>query len=353
MKIVLTGGGTAGHVTPNIALLPALRALGAEIHYIGTATGMEYGLIQPTGVPFHPITAGKLRRYLDGKNLTDLGRIAQGFFQAQAILRRLKPDVVFSKGGFVACPVVWAAWSRRIPVIIHESDVTPGLANRLSLPCATRVCYTFPETQRYLRHGQAVLTGIPVRDALLSGQPAAGRAICGFTAAKPVLMALGGSQGSAAINAMVRTALPLLRDEFQVCHLCGKGGVDESLAATPGYYQCEYANEELPDLFAMADLVVTRAGATTLFELLALRKPHLLIPLSAKVSRGDQVLNARSFAAQGYAVVLPEEDLTEQAFIEQIRTLYAQREAYTAAMAHSPCSDGVEAVINVIKGCCP
>jgi UDP-N-acetylglucosamine--N-acetylmuramyl-(pentapeptide) pyrophosphoryl-undecaprenol N-acetylglucosamine transferase len=348
MKIILTGGGTAGHVTPNLALAPRLKASGFEITYIGSIDGLERQLIERENIPYYGIHAGKLRRYLDLKNLTDTVRIARGFLQALSIIAKVKPDLVFSKGGFVSCPVVWAAWTHRVPVIIHESDFTPGLANRLSLPFAKTVCYTFPETARHLPEGKGVLTGIPVREGLFRGDAAQGRALCGFGDQKPALMVIGGSQGSGVLNSAIRTNLAALLERYQICHICGPGNLEVALNGQSGYRQIEYANEELPHLFAMADLVVSRAGATTLFELLALRKPHLLIPLSKQSSRGDQILNARSFAKQGFSRVLMEEDLNSGSLLENLSELERDRDGYLTRMSRSALSDTTEAVLQVI-----
>ena len=349
MRIILTGGGTAGHITPNIALIPELKRRGFEIHYLGTQAGMERRLIEPLGVAYHAIRAGKFRRYLNLKNLTDLFQIMRGFTESVAIINRLRPEAVFSKGGFVSSPVVWAAWLLRVPVIIHESDLTPGLANKLSIPFANKVCYTFPETAGYLPPAKAILTGLPVRENLLRGDPAAGRRICGFSDPKPALMVIGGSQGSVLLNNAVREVLTQLRERFNICHICGKNGVDPALNNLDGYQQFGYVNEELPDLLAMADLVVSRAGATTLFELLALKKPHLLIPLSKQASRGDQILNARSFEKQGFSKVLPEEELTGATLIHNINQVYESRAKYSEAMRQSRFANGIEAVIAVIE----
>ena len=348
-RIILTGGGTAGHVTPNIALLPALRSLGFEIHYVGQNTGIERQLIEPAGIPYHSIPAGKLRRYVDLKNLRDIFLVCAGFLKACLLLHRIQPHVLFSKGGFVACPLVWAAWLHRIPAIIHESDLTPGLANKLSLPFAAHVCYSFPETAAMLPSGKATHTGIPIREALRAGEQAKGRELCGFTDAKPVVLIIGGSQGSATINHVVRNALRELQQQFQVCHICGAGNVQAELRSTPGYTQFEYVDNELPHLLAMADVVASRAGATTIFELLALRKPSLLLPLSRKASRGDQVLNAQSFARQGFSRVLEEEDLTAARFVENIRCTYEQRQTLIQAMNAANMTDGTERVIEVIQ----
>ncbi len=352
MRIVLTGGGTAGHITPHIALLPRLRACGFDIHYMGTRSGMEFDLIEREGIPFHAISAGKLRRYFDLKNASDLLRIGKGYLQALGVLRRLRPDVVLSKGGFVSSPVVWAAWALRIPAIIHESDISPGLANRLSMPFAARICYTFPETARYLKPGRGVLTGLPVRAELTAGDAAAGRALCRFDADRPVLLVIGGSQGSEMLNTTIRDGLSALLPDFQVIHLCGKGHLAAELAETRGYAQFEYVHDELPHLLALAEVIVARAGATTLFEILALHKANLLIPLSKQVSRGDQILNARSFAKQGFSRVLLEEELTAESFLTTLREVYAQRDSYAAAMANAQAVRAVDVVMGVIMGCC-
>jgi UDP-N-acetylglucosamine--N-acetylmuramyl-(pentapeptide) pyrophosphoryl-undecaprenol N-acetylglucosamine transferase len=348
-SIVLTGGGSAGHVTPNIALLPRLQALHLDIHYIGQQAAIERDLIAPLYIPYHAISAGKLRRYLDLKNLTDIFRVGWGFLQAFAILRKLQPDVVFSKGGFVSCPVVWAAWLLRIPVVIHESDLTPGLANKLSAPFATRICYSFPETAAHLSGEKAICTGIPIRDVLRSGNPDKGRKLCHFSDQKPVLLIIGGSLGAQAINEAVRAAFSTLQQDFNICHLCGAGHLDSAFENISGYAQFEYVFEELPHLFALADVVVSRAGATTLFELLALQKPNLLIPLPLTSSRGDQILNARSFELQGFSIVLPEEQLTPETLISEVHKTYARCDQMAQSMQKADGADGVDRVLEVIQ----
>jgi len=346
--ILLTGGGTAGHVTPNIALIPRLRELGFVIHYIGTKNGIEKQLIERENIPYHSISAGKLRRYLDARNFSDIFRIVHGFTQAIGLIKRIKPDVVFSKGGFVSCPVVWAAWLLRIPVIIHESDMTPGLANRLSQPFAKKICYTFPETEKYIQKHKGKFTGIPIRSELFSGNADTGRKLCGFTASKPVILVIGGSLGSGRINEAVRTSLNTLIKRYQICHICGKGNLDKTLTGIKGYVQFEYVNEEQPHLFAMADVVVSRAGATTIHEILALKKPNLLIPYPATYSRGDQIQNARSFEKQGFSCVLEEENLTTESFIESINKVFNDRNKYIRAMSARSQEKGTERIINLI-----
>lgn len=349
--IVLTGGGTAGHVTPNIALIPRLRELGYNISYIGSYEGIEKKLIEELGIPYYGISSGKLRRYFDPKNFSDPFRVLKGFSEAKKLLKQLQPDVVFSKGGFVTVPVVIAAKRRKIPAIIHESDMTPGLANKLCIPSAAKVCCNFPETVNSLPKDKAVLTGTPIRQELLDGNADAAAEFCGFTREKPVLMVIGGSLGAASVNENIRKILPELLKDFQVIHLSGKGKTDESLNQTNGYVQFEYIKKELADLFALADIVISRAGANAICELHALKKPNLLIPLSANASRGDQILNARSFQRQGYSMVLEEEEITEETLLNSIRELYQNRQSYIDTMAKSQTMDSISQITSLIEEC--
>lgn len=348
-KIVLTGGGSAGHVTPNIALLPALKEAGFEITYMGSYDGIEKKLIGDFDIPYVGISTGKFRRYLDVKNLTDPFRVIKGFSEARKYLKSNKPDVVFSKGGFVSVPVVRAAASLDIPCIIHESDMTPGLANKLCLSAAQKICCNFPETLKLLPADKAVLTGSPIRAELSQGNRLAGLNMCGFSANDPVIMVIGGSLGAANVNKAVRDALPKLLADFQVVHLCGKGKVDNLLLNTPRYKQFEYVKTELKDLFAMADIVISRAGANAICELLALKKPNILIPLPASSSRGDQILNARSFEAQGFSIVLNEEDLTPELLGDKVHELYFTRQIYHDAMSRSGQMDSIHTIMNLIQ----
>ena len=351
-KIVLTGGGTAGHITPNIALLPRLRQSGYEVSYIGSYDGMEKQLLADFEVPYYGIATGKFRRYFDLKNFTDPFRVLKGFGEARQILKRLEPDVVFSKGGFVAVPVVRAAASLKIPCVIHESDMSPGLANKLCIPVARRVCCNFPETLKLLPPSKALLTGSPIRAELLSGDADAARRLCGFDRNRPVLMVIGGSLGSAAINHAVREALPGLLPDFQVVHICGKDKIDNLLLNTEGYRQFEYLKGELKDVFAMADVVVSRAGANAICELLALKKPNLLIPLPSSSSRGDQLLNARSFEAQGFSVVIDEDYLSPALLTEKVQELYCSRQTYISAMRGSQQTNAIDTIVKLLDEVC-
>ena len=348
-KIVLTGGGTAGHVTPNIALLPSLQEAGYEIAYMGSYDGIEKKLIGDFDIPYTGISTGKFRRYFDPKNLSDPFRVLKGFTEARKYLKQFKPDVVFSKGGFVSVPVVRAAASLGIPCIIHESDMTPGLANKLCIPVAAKVCCNFPETLKLLPENKAVLTGSPIRAELAKGNKIAGLDMCGFTANKPVIMVVGGSLGAANVNSAVREALPELLKDFQVVHLCGKGKMDNLLLNTSGYKQFEYIKAELKDLFAMADIVISRAGANAICELLALKKPNILIPLPAASSRGDQILNAKSFESQGFSIVISEDDLTTDLLVDKVHELYFTRQTFVDNMGRSAQLDSISTIMGLIN----
>lgn len=348
-RIILTGGGTAGHVTPNMALIPTLRAAGFDIHYIGSYEGIEKKLIEDMQVPYHGISSGKLRRYFDLKNFSDPFRVVKGYGEASRLIKSLKPDVVFSKGGFVSVPVVMAAKRHNVPAIIHESDMTPGLANKIAIPCATKVCCNFPETVQYLPEGKAALTGTPIRKELFDGDAAQGLSYCGFTAGKPVILVIGGSTGSVVVNEAVRGCLDTLLTQFQVIHICGKDKIDEAYNGRAGYVQFDYVKKELASLLAVSDVIISRAGANAICELLALRKPNVLIPLSQAASRGDQILNARSFEEQGYSKVIEEERLTPELLAQTVADVYENRHAYVQAMEASEIADSVNTIMKLIK----
>ncbi len=345
-KVVLfTGGGTAGHVTPNMALISVLREE-YDIQYIGRRAGIEKDLIESMDVPYHGINSGKLRRYFDWKNFTDLFRILHGWLQAIRLIWKIKPNLLFSKGGFVSCPPVWAAWLFRVPVIIHESDMTPGLANRLSIPFAKKVCVSFEEALKHVG-AKGIHTGLPIRQAIIQGDRSNGLKICAFMDVKPVILVMGGSQGATAINTCIRNALDKLLVNFQVCHLCGKGNLADIKKF--GYHQMEYAREELADLFAATDLMISRAGATSLFELLACQIPSILIPLPKATSRGDQILNAEAFEKAGYAEVLHQEDLNEAILVEMIHKLHQNRSTYIENMKTSDLGSATDKIIGIMK----
>lgn len=349
-KIVLTGGGTAGHVTPNMALIERLREAGYDISYIGSYDGIEKSLIEKLDVPYYGISSGKLRRYFSLKNFTDPFRVLKGIREAKQLIKKLQPDVVFSKGGFVAVPVVRGAKKCKIPVIIHESDMTPGLANKLCIRAAKYVCCNFAETMEYLPADKAVHTGTPLRKELFTGDAERGRRFCGFTDDKPIILVVGGSTGAVAVNTAVRNLLPTLLVKFNVIHLCGKGKTDSTYDNTPGYVQYEYISAELCDLFAAAELIISRAGANAVSELLALKKPNILIPLSAEASRGDQILNAESFRENGYSYLLYEENVTNETLLEGVEFVMKNRERYINAMTRAPQQDATEKIFSLIDG---
>ena len=348
-KIVLTGGGTAGHVTPNIALFPLLKDLEYNVSYIGSYDGMEKKLLHDFPIPYYGISTGKFRRYFDIKNFTDPFRVIKGYFEAKKLLKEIKPDLLFSKGGFVTVPVVRAAAALKIPCIIHESDMTPGLANRICIPVAKKVCCNFPETLQFIPGNKAVLTGTPIRQELFLGDKEEGFRFCGLKEDKPVILIMGGSLGAASVNQIVRSALPKLLSDFYIVHLCGKGKKDISLVNTNGYLQYEYITDELKDLLAIADLVISRAGANAICELLALQKPNLLIPLTSKSSRGDQLLNARSFESQGYSIVLEEDSLSIERFVSEIHQLYRNRNHFIEVMKNSTQTDSASIILSLIQ----
>ena len=348
-KIVMTGGGTAGHVTPNLALAPLLREQGYEIYYIGSYTGIEKKLVENAGITYYGISSGKLRRYHDWKNFTDPFRVIKGFSEANQLLKHIQPDVVFSKGGFVSVPVVMAAARQHVPSIIHESDMTPGLANKLAIPFATKVCCNFPETLQYLPEGKAVHTGSPIRRELFTGSKEKGLEFTGFTADKPVILIMGGSIGSRFINNAVWESLDTLLSDFQIVHLVGKGNINKDLEGKAGYQQYEFVSEQLNDVFAMTDLMISRAGANSICEILALKIPNILIPLSAAASRGDQILNAESYKKQGFSTVLQEEELTSDILINAVKDVYDRRDSIKETMASSHLLDANSTILELIN----
>lgn len=349
-KIIMTGGGTAGHVTPNLALVPRLKEEGFEIKYIGSKEGIEKEIIRDANIPYYEISSGKLRRYFDIKNFTDPFKVIKGISQANKILKKEKPDIIFSKGGFVAVPVVIAASRRKIPVISHESDLTPGLANKLSAPFASKLCVTFRESLNYVKDNKGVLTGTPIRKEILNGNELKGKAICRFNEDKEILLIIGGSLGAKSINEEIRKNIDKLLESFNIIHICGKNNIDNKLTNKKGYVQFEYVKDELPHLLKAADYIISRAGANVIFELLALRKATLLIPLSKKISRGDQILNAASFEKEGYSIVLDEDEMIEKEglILEKIKELRNKKDILIKNMKNSKVSDGGEAILEVI-----
>lgn len=347
-KIIMTGGGTAGHVTPNLALVPKLKENGFEIKYIGSIDGIEKEIITKENIPYYGISSGKLRRYFSMKNFTDPFKVMKGTIQALRIISKEKPDVIFSKGGFVAVPVVMAASLKKIPVVAHESDMTPGLANKLSAPFCDKLCVTFRESLKYIKDNKGILTGSPIREEILQGDKSEGKKICGFNDDKEIIFIMGGSLGSQLINNEIRKNLDKLLKEFNIIHICGKGNIDESLNNKKGYKQFEFVREELPHLMKCCDYIISRAGANSIFEFLALKKPTILIPLSRKASRGDQILNSKSFAKEGYSLMIEEEDLKDDVLYNKILELKNRKSELITNMEKSQSTNASETIVNIL-----
>lgn len=345
-KIVFTGGGSAGHVTPNLALIDKLKD-DWEIAYIGSKEGIERTLVQNHGIDYYAISSGKLRRYFDMKNFKDPFKVLAGVMQSFFILRKIKPAVIFSKGGFVSVPVVIGGWLNRIPVYIHESDITPGLANRIAVNFATKLFVTFEEAAANFPKEKVVYSGAPIRDVLLQGNKQKGLQFLGFRDDKPVLLVMGGSLGAKKINEAIRAALPNLLKTYRIVHLCGKGNIDADLEKTNGYRQFEYVDQELPDILAASSLIVSRAGSNAIFEFLALKKPMILIPLPLRSSRGDQILNAKSFHEKGFCEVLDDDTLTADKLLDTAERVRRNRYDYIDRMAAARnATDGINNILN-------
>ncbi|WP_066824233.1 undecaprenyldiphospho-muramoylpentapeptide beta-N-acetylglucosaminyltransferase [Clostridium tepidiprofundi] len=347
----MTGGGSAGHVTPNLALIPKLKEKGYQIEYIGSENGIERKIIQEENIPYYSISTGKLRRYFDLKNFTDPFKVVKGILEAKKIIKKVKPCLVFSKGGFVSVPVVIGAYLNGVPVVAHESDITPGLANKISSKYSKKICVTFPETLEHIKDNKGVLTGTPIRYELLQGSRLEGIRLCNFKSEKPIIMVIGGSLGSAIINETIRNSLKELLKNYNIIHICGNGNLDNKLTNVDGYRQFEYVKYELKHFLAASDYVISRAGANTIFELLALKKPNILIPLSAKASRGDQILNANSFKKNGFSIVIQEDDLNTEILLEEIKHLEKNKEIFVRTMKNSSLKNGTDAIIKVIESC--
>lgn len=350
VHLLFTGGGTAGHVTPNLALIEAVSEMDWRVSYAGSAHGIEREMVSEVGVDFHAVSSGKLRRYFSWENFIDPFRIVFGVLQSLLLCLRLRPDVVFSKGGFVAVPVVVAAWLLRIPVVCHESDVTPGLANKLTYRFCKAICVTFAQTRQYLPEARVIETGTPLRLALIHGDAERGKAALGLAGTKPVLLVFGGSLGAGRINTQVRAVLPTLLAQFQIVHVTGTGQVDAALEQ-PGYIQKPFIAQGFGDVLAAADIVVSRAGANSLYELFALRKPHLLVPLTRAASRGDQLENAALFERLGFSRVLQEDELSNERFIQEIVRLLEDAESIRDKLREFAVKDSIGLILGTIKGC--
>ena len=346
-RVVVAGGGSAGHVVPALPVMQALGRQGVEVHFVGGTNGIEKRLATPFAIAYHGITTGKLRRYFSVQNLLDCFRVPLGVWQAWRLLGRLRPQVVFSKGGFVSFPVVLGAWLRSIPAVAHESDLTPGLANRLAAPFVARLCVNF--APRFATKRDVVETGTPLRAELLAGDAARGRARLNLTDEKPLLLVVGGSLGSARLNEVVRDALSTLLATYSVVHVCGAGKIASGLLDVPGYTQVEYVEAGWGDIIAAARLVVSRAGAGALYEWLALGKPHLLVPLPKHASRGDQIENAAFAEAQGWSEVIREDALDAKTLLDGLAKLTAESPRIRQRLAAFQTRDSVGLVIRELE----
>lgn len=326
-KIAFTGGGTVGHVSVNLSLIPTAIEEGHEAFYIGSKTGIEREMIesQLPEVHYHAISSGKLRRYISWENIKDVFKVLKGIIDARKVLKKEQPDLLFSKGGFVSVPVVIAAKSLKIPTIIHESDLTPGLANKISLKFAKKIYTTFEDTLQYLPQDKADFVGATVREDLKSGDKKRGYQLTHFNENKKVLLVMGGSLGSKKLNEIIRQNLSALQETYQIIHLTGKGLLDSSYNDKDGYVQFEFVKDDLTDLLAITDTVISRAGSNAIYEFLTLKIPMLLIPLGLDQSRGDQIDNAKNFESKGFGRTIPEDTLTEEDLIKQLKEIEADR----------------------------
>jgi UDP-N-acetylglucosamine--N-acetylmuramyl-(pentapeptide) pyrophosphoryl-undecaprenol N-acetylglucosamine transferase len=348
-KIILTGGGSAGHVIPNIALISKFKQEDWDIFYIGSKQGIERELIAKINVPYIAIATGKLRRYFSWQNFIDPFKVVYGLLQAIYYCHKIKPKIIFSKGGFVAFPVVVGAWLNRIPVVVHESDLIPGLANKLSFPFSKQICVTFALTKKGFKNREKItVTGTPIRPELYLGNAEHGRKICAFTSNKKIILVYGGGSGAEIINRNIRSLLPEMLADFQVIHGCGKNKVDSKLDIA-GYKQFEFMGTELPDLLACANLVISRAGANSLCELLALNKPHILIPLSKAASRGDQIINAQYHAKLGLSQVILEDKLTPQTLIAKIQWVAEHENELITELAKHKKINSIEMIYGILE----
>lgn len=349
-RMVFTGGGSAGHVTPNVSLIEHYLAEGWQLRYIGSGAALERQILLPLGIPCRAVYTGKLRRYFSWRNFTDPFLLLLGFLQSLVILLRWRPQLLFSKGGFVAVPVVAAAWLLRIPVVTHESDVTPGLATRMIAPLAARICVSFDETMRFLPKKRVTLTGSPVRKLIREGRADRGRKFLGLQGeGPPLLLVFGGSLGARVLNRVTVEALPQLLKSFDLVHICGRGKLPETHRKEGVYLPFEYIGDEFGDLLAAADLAVSRAGANSLYELLFMHLPHLLVPLPETASRGDQIINARIFQKRGFSACLAESELNADSLLKAVLQVQKDRDRYIKAMQGAGSLDGTKGITEVIS----
>lgn len=326
---MFTGGGSGGHVTLNLNLIPLFQKNGWQIVYVGSETGIEKELIAKIeGVKYYAIKTGKLRRYFSWQNLKDMFKIPVGVCQAAAIIHKEKPDIIFSKGGFVSFPVVVGGFLNHRKIFMHESDLTPGLANKMSLPFVSKFFTTFIDTVKYVRTPQKVCYIGPVlSDRLKNGDKNKALLMCNFNTEKPIVMFVGGSLGAQSLNKAVLQNIDALLQKFQIIHICGKG--QKTDLERQGYAQFEFVDKEFKDLLAATDIVVTRSGSNAIFEFWSLNIPMLLVPLPSNASRGEQTSNAQNFQSKGFAEILLDKDLAQNGLLlAQIDKMYQNLGTY-------------------------
>lgn len=330
--VVFTGGGTFGHVGANLALIQALDPTRWTISYIGSKNSIESSLIPKANIRFYRGFSGKLRRYFSLQNMVDIGWVLFGIIHAFFMIRKLNPHIIFSKGGYVAFPVVVAGWLNRVPVIIHESDITLGLTTRLSQRFARLVCLNFESTQKQVPTSvPSLVTGLPVRNHILNGNPDTGRSLTQFSDSVPTLLIFGGSLGSVFLNTLIEQSLDQLVENYQLIHVVGPGNGSTRIHHHR-YCQFEYLNDEFAHILAASDMVICRGGASSLTELIALKKPHIVIPLSHRASRGDQIENARYFESLGISSVLAESDATTVTLCQKVHDLHRHQATIVQSM---------------------
>lgn len=321
-NIILTGGGTAGHCMPNIYLLPYLKKYFNNIYYIGSKNGIEKNIIENYDIPYYEIDCAKLNRKFNFNNLKIPFSVIKGIKSSERIIEKLKPNVIFSKGGYVSFPVVVAAHRKKIPIISHESDLTIGLANKLSIPFCTKTLTSFPETSKQIKNGEYV--GPPLKNyAPINKNEIYNK--FNFENGKPVLLITGGSQGAQKINATVKNCIKELSEYFNIIHLCGKGNTFD--CNVKNYYQTEFA-QNMNEIYSITSVCVSRAGSNTVFELLHNLIPSVLIPLSNSSTRGDQVLNAKYFFQKGACSYLEENLITKNSFICSVLSCLNNKQEY-------------------------
>ena len=345
--IVITGGGTAGHITPNIPLIKEFVAQHWNVHCIILDNDFERRLLDFPEIKFHKISAGKLRRYFDFKNFLDALIIIKAIFHSYVLIKKIKPNIIFSKGGYIAFPVVLSGWLNRIPVIIHESDSTPSLTTKMCILFARLVCKGFDETKGWefpLLFKKTVYTGIPLRDDILQVKH-----LKYADGHKLRIFIMGGSLGAVIINKVVRNNILVLTKYFEIYHVCGKNKIGKAYKNVSGYHQYGFVHKEITKLLSKIDLVVCRGGATTLQEMLYLKIPMLVIPLVKRVSRGEQIANAIYFANKGVAEVLFEEKLSCKTLLDKLFYMQKNINKYKHNMQKSKLPDSTMKIIRLIR----